>query len=238
MNFRRLNTLRVLTHIGAWVPLGWLVWDFFAGNLSVNPIQDITQRTGKYALTLLVLSLACTPLNTFFGFRQALTVRRALGLYGFSYAVLHFFIVIGLDYTFDWEQIFDLVFKKPYIVVGFSALLILLALAATSFKWSMKRLGKNWKRLHRLVYLAAGLAIIHFAWASKGDLLRLRGDILQPFYYGLAVALLLVARLPPVRHLAAGLRTASRRFWMEKIRNQAAPGIPIHRHPRGSLRED
>ncbi len=238
LNFRRLNTLRILTHIGAWVPLAWLVWDFYAGNLSVNPIQDITQRTGKYALALLVLSLACTPVNTFFGFRRALTVRRTLGLYGFLYAALHFFIVIGLDYGFDWEQIYYLVFEKPYIVVGLSALLILLALAATSFKWWMKHLGQNWKRLHKLVYLAAVLVVIHYAWASKGDLLRLRGDILLPFYYALAVALLFVARLSPTRRFATRLRTISRRLWMEKVQNRTSLGIPVNKPTQGNLREE
>jgi sulfoxide reductase heme-binding subunit YedZ len=205
---RKITPIRLIVHIGAWIPLAWLVWDWFAGNLTVNPIQDATQRTGKYALVLLLISLACTPLNTVLGLRQALTVRRALGLYAFMYASLHFLIFLGLDYTFDWLLIFDVVFEKPYIIIGLSTLLILMALAITSFRWWMKRLGKNWKRLHRLVYIAAVFAILHFAWASKGDLFRLQGDILEPFYYGLAVILLLITRIPPVRHFVTRMRSS------------------------------
>jgi sulfoxide reductase heme-binding subunit YedZ len=226
MKLRHLPIFRILVHAGAWLPLVWLVWDAFAGNLSVNPIQDIEQRTGLYALFLLVLALACTPLNTFLGLRQALTVRRALGLYGFLYAILHFFIVIGLDYAFDWEQIFGLVTQKPYIIVGLSALLILLPLAITSFPWWMKHLKKNWKRMHKLIYLAVPLVVIHFAWASKGNLLRLQGNILLPFEYGLVVLLLLAARLPPVRRLATRLRTATRKLWAEQAISQHLWLIP------------
>ena len=209
---RSLLFFRILVHLGAWVPLAWLAWDAYAGNLTVNPIQDLEQRTGKYALTLLTLSLACTPLNTLFGFRPAVAVRRALGLYAFFYAALHFLIFIGLDYSFDLSLILDVVFEKPYIVAGLSALIILVLLASTSFKWWQKRLGKNWKRLHRLIYLAAGLVILHFAWAAKGDLLRLRGDILQPFYYGLAVALLLIIRIPFIRKYAVRFQSTTRRI--------------------------
>ena len=205
---RKWTPLRILVHLGAWVPLSLLIWDYFAGNLTVNPIQDLVQRSGKYALFLLVLSLACTPLNTAFGLRQALTVRRALGVYAFLYAFLHFMLFIGLDYGFAWDLIYEAIFEKPFVVVGLITLTILTTLAATSFQWWMKRLGKNWKRLHRLVYVAGVLVIVHFAWASKGDLLRLQGDILEPFYYGLAVALLLIARIPVVRQAVIRLRTS------------------------------
>ncbi len=204
---KKIPLFRLFVHIGAWAPLGGLIWDAYRGNLTVNPIQEMIQRTGYYALVLLVLSLACTPLNTLFGFRPALTVRRALGLYAFMYASFHFLFFIGLDYGFDWALILDMVFEKPFIVVGLFSLTILLGLASTSSRWAMKRLGKNWKRLHRLVYLAAALVIVHFAWASKGDLLRLQGDILEPFYFGLAVALLLVARMPLIRQQSVRLRS-------------------------------
>jgi sulfoxide reductase heme-binding subunit YedZ len=238
MKIPKVSLLRILVHLGAWIPLAWLVWDYFAGNLTVNPIQDMTQRTGKYALVLVVLSLACTPLNTLFGFRQALTVRRALGLYGFMYAALHFSIFIVLDYGLDWTLIPEAVFEKPYIVVGLSALVILTSLAVTSFKWWMKRLGKNWKRLHRLVYLAAGLVIVHFAWASKGDLLRLQGEIQEPLYYGLAVALLLVARLSPMRQFATRLRTTARGLFSQGKITQNRPGSERPRKGTRAERED
>jgi sulfoxide reductase heme-binding subunit YedZ len=198
--------LPVAVHVGAWLPLAWLAWDASAGNLTVNPIQAAEQRTGRYALTLLVLSLSCTPLNTLFGFKPALKVRRPLGVYAFMYAAIHFSLFIGLDYGFDWFLIPGAIFEKPYTVVGLSAGVILAALAVTSFKWWMKRLGKYWKLLHRLVYLAGLLVIIHYAWAVKGDLLRLQGDILKPLLYGLLVAFLLIIRLPPIRKAIVNLR--------------------------------
>lgn len=200
-----MTRFRLLVHLAAWVPLAWLLWDWWAGNLSVNPIQDLTQRTGFYALSLLTLSLAATPLNTLLHFRQAIQVRRALGLYAFMYAVIHVLIFLGLDYGFNLAFLQDVVLEKPYIWVGLSAFVILLSLAATSFRSSQKRLGKNWKRLHRLIYLAAPLVVVHFTWAVKGNLSSLQGDIVQPLSFGIAVGLLLLVRLPPVRRRLAQL---------------------------------
>jgi sulfoxide reductase heme-binding subunit YedZ len=202
----KFTRLQIITHIGAWLPLLWLLWDNYAGNLSINPIQELTQRTGKYALVMLVLSISITPLTTLTGLRQFIKLRRPLGLYTFLYAALHFSIFIGLDYAFDWSLLRGELFEKRYILVGLGALLILSALAITSFKWWMKRLGKNWKRLHRLVYLASALVIVHFGWSQKGDFLRLQGDVGQPLAFGLAVALLLVVRIPPVRRRASRLQ--------------------------------
>jgi methionine sulfoxide reductase heme-binding subunit len=174
----------------------------------VNPIQAATQRTGKYALIMLVLALACTPVNTLFGWRQVLKVRRTLGLYAFLFAAAHFTIFIWIDYDFNWEFLKADILDKPYIFVGATALLILSALAFTSFRWWMKRMGKNWKLLHRLVYLAGVLVVIHYAWARKGDIFRLQGDILQPLLFGLLVMLLLVLRIPAVRRMVSGKRSA------------------------------
>lgn len=202
----KLTPLQLLVHFLAWGLAAWLAWDAWMGNLTVNPIQAATQRTGKYALVLLVLSLACTPLNTLFGFRQALTVRRILGLYAFLFAATHFAIFIWIDYGFDWEFIRLEIIDKRYILVGATALAILSLLAVTSFQWWMKRLGKRWKSLHRLVYLAAPLVVLHYAWARKGDLFRLQGDILQPLAFGVVVGLLLLARLPALRKRAIKLR--------------------------------
>ena len=202
----RITPWQILVHVVVWGLVAWLAWDAWTGNLTVNPIQAATQRTGKYALVLLVLSLACTPLNTLFGLRQALTVRRLLGLYSFMFAALHFAIFIWIDYGFDWELIrLDLIDKR-YILVGATALTILTLLAATSFQWWMKRLGKRWKALHRLVYLAAPLVVLHYSWARKGDIFRLQGDILQPLAFGVVVALLLLTRLPALRRGAVRLR--------------------------------
>jgi sulfoxide reductase heme-binding subunit YedZ len=206
----RLTRLQILAHLGALFPLVWLAWDYFQGNLSVNPIQEITLRTGKTAMVLLVLSLACTPANTYFGWRQVLSIRRALGLYAFGYAFAHFLIFIGLDYGFDWRLLRIEIIKKPYVWVGAAALSILSLLAITSTNGWKKRLRKGWKRLHSLVYPAAILVIIHFAWVKKGDILALQGDIVQPLLFGLLVAILLVSRTAPIKKWFYQLRDRSK----------------------------
>jgi sulfoxide reductase heme-binding subunit YedZ len=206
MSWIKLKPLQILVHVLAWGLAAWLAWDAWTGNLTVNPIQAAEQRTGKYALILLVLSLACTPLNTMFGFRQAITVRRSLGLYAFLFAATHFAIFIWIDYGLNLEFLLADISDKLYIFVGLTALVMLTLMAATSFRWWMKRLGKRWKSLHRLVYLAAPLVVLHYAWARKGDLFRLQGDILQPLAFGVVVALLLLARLPALRKRAVKLR--------------------------------
>ena len=195
----KINKWKVSVHAAAWLLAGWLLFDYFTGNLTVNPIQAATQRLGKYALFFLVASLACTPLNTVFGLRQALSVRRLLGLYAFMFAALHFSVFIGLDYRLDFRLLLEDIGTKRYVLVGLGALTILTAMAITSFRWWMKQLGKNWKRLHRLIYLAAILVIVHYAWAVKGDIFRLRGDIWQPLLFGMMVLLFLVVRIPFVR---------------------------------------
>lgn len=203
----QFTKFQIAVHLGAWFPLAWLIWDWTQGNLSVNPIQDITFRTGKYALIMLILSLACTPVNTLFGFRKALRVRRALGLYAFLYVSLHLLIFVGLDYQFDWALLQEAIFEKRYALVGFAAFMILLPLAITSTKGWMGRLRKNWKRLHRLVYLAALLAIVHYVWLVKSD-------IRKPLAYGAVVVLLLILRLPRVRSAVTNFRQSfvQRRF--------------------------
>ncbi|HNP71790.1 MAG TPA: protein-methionine-sulfoxide reductase heme-binding subunit MsrQ [Kouleothrix sp.] len=191
--------LRIAVHIGALIPLALIVWDAYRGHLTANPIQDITFRTGKTAITLLVLSLVCTPLNTLFGLKFVLPSRRPLGLYAFFYVCLHLLIFAVLDYGLDWGLIQQTIAEKRYVLVGFAAFLLLLPLAATSTKGWMRRLGKRWKQLHRLVYLAAILAVVHFVWLVKAD-------IREPLVYGAILALLLALRLAPVRRAAASLR--------------------------------
>lgn len=197
---------QIVTHLGAWIPGIYLAVAYLTNNLTINPIQELTQQTGYTALILLVLSLACTPANTLFGWRQALKLRRPLGLYAFLYAFTHFLIFAGLDYGFDLTYLPDAILEKPFVLIGSAALSILLLLAATSFQWWMKRLGKNWKRLHKLVYLAAPLVLVHFAWSQKGDLARLQGDILRPVVFSLLVGMLLILRIPAIRRRLANLR--------------------------------
>ena len=192
MKLPRLSLFQWAVHIASWIPLALIVLDYFRDNLTVNPIQDVTFRTGKTALVLLILSLAATPANTVLGFKPAFKVRRALGLYAFMYVALHFLIFVGLDYGFDWGLLKADILDKRYVIVGFTAFLILLPLAITSTRGWKARLGKNWRRLHRLAYLAAILAVIHYIWVVKAD-------IREPLDYAAAVVLLLVARLPAVR---------------------------------------
>jgi methionine sulfoxide reductase heme-binding subunit len=187
--------LQVLTHLGALAPFVYLLWDYFNDNLSVNPIQDITFRTGKPALVLLVLSLACTPLNSLFGFRAALKLRRPLGVYAFLYVCLHLLTFVGLDYGFDTGLIYEAIFEKRYALVGFAAFLLLLPLFFTSTKGWQRRLGKRWKTLHQLVYVVAPLAVFHYLWLVKSD-------IRQPLFFGALVALLLILRVPVVKQRA------------------------------------
>ncbi len=197
--------LQIVTHLGALFPLAWLVWDFWQGNLAllINPFQDITFRTGKAALILLLLSLAVTPLNTLFGWRQIIPLRKPLGLYAFLYGLLHFAVFVVdngyVENAIRWSAIYEATFEKRFALVGFTALMILLPLAITSNQWSMRQLKKNWKRLHRLVYLAGILVIIHFVWLVKSD-------VREPLAYGAVLALLLALRLPPVRRRLSSWR--------------------------------
>jgi len=196
----KFTKFQLFVHLAALFPLALLIWDVTQGNLSVNPIQDITFRTGKTALVLLVLSLAATPVNTIFGFRQAIKVRRALGLYAFLYAGIHFLIFIGLDYGFNLRLVWFELVEKRYVLVGTAALLILIPLAITSTKGWQRRLGKTWKTLHKWVYLAGILVIVHYAWVQKSD-------IREPLVWGGIVILLLVVRIPVMRKSFRRLRT-------------------------------
>jgi methionine sulfoxide reductase heme-binding subunit len=162
---------------------------------------------------LLLATLACSPLNRLFGFRQALTVRRALGLWTFFYVTLHFLIFTVVDYGLELDLLRDAIFDKPYALVGFTAFLLLIPLAVTSTKGWMKRLGKRWTKLHYLIYPTAVLVIIHYVWLVKSD-------IRTPLAFGAGVALLLALRRPGVRKFLTGLRSQ----WSH--RRQAAPAAP------------
>lgn len=204
--FKRYTILQIAVHLYAWSALIHLLFDMATGNLSANPIQELEQRTGRHAITLLVLSLACSPLNNVFGWRELLKRRRALGLYAFMYATFHVIIFVDLDYGLAWSLIIQTIFEKPYIVVGMLSFLMLLPLAFTSFDIWKKRLGKKWKRLHQMIYLIAPLVVLHYAWGKKGDFFRLQGEIILPLIYALIVVLLLIMRIPQVRKALASLR--------------------------------
>jgi sulfoxide reductase heme-binding subunit YedZ len=201
MNWLRSNWLRVVVHAGALLPLAMIIIDNYRFNLTANPIQEITLRTGKAGLVLLVLSLACTPLNTVFGFRDALKVRRALGLYGFMYIALHLLIFVVLDYGVNLQLIAQAIVEKYYVIAGFIAFVLLVPLAFTSTRGWMKRLGQRWKLLHRLAYIAVPIGVLHFALLVKSVIGRP-----EPLLWGALVLGLLALRLPAVRKWFANLR--------------------------------
>jgi methionine sulfoxide reductase heme-binding subunit len=214
--FSRYTPLQIAVHVYAWSALAHILFDFITGNISPNPIQELEQRTGRHAITLLVLSLACTPLNTLFKWSEPLKRRRTLGLYAFMYATIHVMIFINLDYGLAWSLIIQTVFEKPYIVVGLIGFLMLIPLAWTSFDIWKKRLGKNWKRLHQLIYLIAPLLVLHYAWGKKGDFFALQGEIIRPLIYGLVVVLFLVMRIPVVRRTLASLPSRIRLLFKKR----------------------
>ena len=199
----RFTKFQIFVHIVALLPLVILIIDALRGNLTYNPIQAATLRTGKTAMILLVASLACTPVNTVFGFTPAIKVRRALGLYAFLYALVHFSIYVGVDYGFDLQLILLELSEKRYVLVGFAAFLILLPLAITSTKGWQRRMKKNWKKLHRWIYAAGILVMFHFIWVQKSD-------ISQPLIWAGIMAVLLILRIPRVRSRAVTLRTSRR----------------------------
>jgi methionine sulfoxide reductase heme-binding subunit len=203
--FTRYTPLQIAIHVYAWSALVHILFDFITGNISPNPIQELEQRTGRHAITLLVLSLACTPLNTLFRWSELLKRRRALGLYAFMYATIHVLIFVNLDYGLAWSLIVQTILEKPYIIVGVIGFLLMIPLAWTSFDIWKKRLGKGWKRLHQLIYLIAPLLVLHYAWGKKGDFFALQGEIIRPLIYGLIVLLFLIMRIPVVRRTLASL---------------------------------
>jgi sulfoxide reductase heme-binding subunit YedZ len=197
--------LQIVTYGGALLPWLVLVWEIWQGQLMVDPVKEITTRTGKTALILLILSLACSPVNTILGFKWVLRLRRPLGLTAFLYVGLHFLTFLGLDYGFDLHLIRQDILDQRYVLVGLAAGLLLLALAITSTKGWQKRLGKNWKRLHRLVYVASVVDIVHFSWLTK--------DLREPLRYGGVVAFLLMVRVPAIKRAIGKARTQLKARW-------------------------
>ncbi len=200
-------------------PRARLLVDALTANLTANPIQALEQRTGRAAITLLMFSLACSPMSSLFGWKEPIKRRRALGLYAFMYATIHVVIFMDLDYGFAWSLLIQTIFQKPYILVGALAFLMLIPLAVTSFDVWKRRLGKRWKKLHSLVYYLAPLAVLHYAWGKKGTFFALQGDILKPLIYALVLIVLMIFRIPAVRRSIAMLWGRLRGAW---YRRQAA----------------
>jgi sulfoxide reductase heme-binding subunit YedZ len=188
---RRGRLVKAVGWVAALTPLALLAADAAARRLGANPIEAVLNRLGFWTLTFLTLSLTPTPLHRWGGPAWPLRLRRLLGVTAFSYAALHFAWYLGVDQFFDLEVVAADVVKRPFITVGFAALLLLLPLAVTSTDGWVRRLGfARWKALHRLAYAAALLGVVHFAW-------RVKADRLKPALFALAIGLLLLARLRP-----------------------------------------
>lgn len=188
----KFTWFQLAVHFASLLPLLVLIKDWLSNGLGGDPINEITLRTAQSAIIILFASLTCTPLFKIFGFRQAIKVRRALGSYAFFYALLHFLTFLILDYGFDVRLVFETITTSPRLILGSLAFLILFALAITSNVKAMKFLGKNLKRLHRFVYLASILVVIHYFLAVKADF-RL------PIVAAFVLFTLLLMRLPSVR---------------------------------------
>lgn len=188
------------------IPAAAALRAYLSGNLSANPIEDLTLRTGQAAVLFLLLSLTCTPLKNLFHLNFMIPVRKSLGLAAFGYAALHFLVFAGLDFEFHWAWIRDEILQKPFIQIGLAALILLLPLAITSLNRLQARMGNTWRLLHRLVYPIMALAIWHFYLASKGD-------ILLPLIYAGLFLVLMLLRLPPLSKISI----AKPLHWLQEL---------------------
>ncbi len=200
--------------VGALAPLLVMVVEAIQGTLGANPIAEVENVLGLAALVLLVASLACTPARRVFGWSWPARIRRMLGLFAFFYISLHFLAYVLVDQSLDGGRIIEDIVKRPFITVGFAALVLLLPLALTSTTASIRRLGfRRWTLLHQLAYVAGVLAVIHFFW-------RVKIDVSQPLVYAGVLTLLLLIRLVfwlpgfarARRPLAEGVADRSRRI--------------------------
>ena len=198
---KQLSAIKVALFLASLLPFANMAWLTVQGALT-EPLEYITHQTGDWALYFLCITLAVTPLRRFTGWNWVIRLRRMLGLFCFFYALLHFTTFLWFDHFFDWSAMWKDVLKRPFITVGFIAFLMLVPLAATSTNGMVKRLGgKRWRWLHRLIYVIAPLAILHFWWMKAG-----KNDFAEPILFGTIVVLLL------------GLRV-----WWSRTRTQAAP---------------
>jgi sulfoxide reductase heme-binding subunit YedZ len=191
MSPARIRGLKVLVFVLCLVPLGKLALEAFnvAGlTLGANPVEELLHRFGIWGLNFLLITLAVTPVRQLAGLPWLLRFRRMLGLFAFFYVSMHFLVYAGLDQRFALSSIIEDIAERPYITIGFSALVLLIPLAATSTNGMMRRLGRNWKKLHRLIYPIAILGVWHFYWQVKLD-------TLEPTVYAFILALLLGYRL-------------------------------------------
>lgn len=184
----RSRLFYALVFTGCAVPAVGILWQTFQGDLGVNPVETLLHETGRTALAVLLVCLSVTPIRRLTGWNGIQRVRRMVGLWSFVYALAHFAIYAVFNHLGDLRAIWDDVVERPFIFSGMLALVILLALAVTSTAGMVRRLGRNWQRLHRLVYLAAMAGVVHFAWGQKAD-------ISEPLVWAAGLTVLLAFRV-------------------------------------------
>jgi sulfoxide reductase heme-binding subunit YedZ len=180
--------LKPVVFLACLVPLFVLGWRVYGDLLGANPIDEIADATGEWTLRFLLITLTATPMKRLFGWTWPIRIRRMLGLFAFFYASLHLLTYVWLDQFFAWGEIWLDIMERPFITVGMLAFTLLVPLAATSNRAMIRRLGKGWKKLHRLAYIVPLLGVVHFWWLVKAD-------VSEPLVYGLVLLVLLVLRL-------------------------------------------
>ena len=180
--------LKALAHILALSPGAWLIYRALQDSLGADPVAALTHSTGDWTLRLLLLGLAMTPLRLIIKQSWPIRFRRLIGLYAFFYACLHFAVYLFLDLGSYWSQIGADIIKRPFITVGFTAWLLLIPLALTSNQWMMRKLKRNWQKLHKLVYAIGILGVLHYWWLVKSD-------VREPLIYAGILTMLFAIRL-------------------------------------------
>jgi sulfoxide reductase heme-binding subunit YedZ len=179
---------KVLVFLACLAPFAWLVTRALTGRLGINPVEDLELTTGIWALRFLIVTLLVTPVRRITGWNRVIQFRRMLGLFTFFYASVHFAIYIGIDQFFAFRFIVKDVVKRPFITMGFTAFVLMIPLAITSTKGWIRRLGRRWVVLHRLIYVSAVCAAIHYLW-------KVKVMIGSPVYYAIVIGVLLAFRL-------------------------------------------
>lgn len=186
-NKQQIARIKAVCFCAALIPLARLVWLGISNELGANPIEFVIRSNGTWALTMLLITLTMTPIRILTGATWPIQLRGMMGLFTFFYACLHIMSYVWLDQWFDWQAISHDIVKHPFIIAGFSAFVLLIPLAVTSNKASMRKMGRNWQKLHKLVYAIAILACLHYWWLVKKD-------IRQPAIYAVVLLILLGIR--------------------------------------------
>jgi len=189
-----MKSLKSILFLISLIPLGRLVWLGYSDDLGANPIELITRSTGTWALVFLCITLAMTPLRLITGSAVWIKMRRMFGLFCFFYASIHFAIWLLLDQSLDLQAMIHDVLKRPFITMGFLSLVLLIPLAVTSNTWSVKKLGRRWSLLHKLIYVIALTVIAHYWWHKAG-----KNDLQTVSIYAAVMTLQLIMRLPYIK---------------------------------------